>query len=68
MTHKYTVRTATIRRAIADYIWSEGCSCCEDTDMHKEHEKHLALLLSVPMYRDKSGYNFCKFKSKERTD
>jgi len=52
-----------IRQAVADYMSSEGCSCCEDTEAHKEHEKRLAKLLDVPMYEDESGYDFNKFIS-----
>lgn len=51
-----------LRNAIADYMYSEGCSCCQGND-HEEHKKRLAKLLNVPMYSDKSGYNFDKFKT-----
>ena len=53
-----------IRQAIADYMYSEGCSCCRDVDVHKEHTARIAKLLNVPMYKDKSGYDFSKFESK----
>lgn len=53
-----------IRQAIADYMATEGCSCCQDTDGHNEVKKKLAKMLNVPMYSDKSGYDFYKFKSK----
>lgn len=53
-----------IRMAVADYISSEGCGCCEGSD-HSEHEKILAELLDIPMYKDKSGYDFGKFKTKQ---
>lgn len=52
---------ATIRQAVADYMASEGCSCCQDTEKHKAAEKTLAQLLDVPMYDDASGYNFAQF-------
>jgi len=52
-----------IRQAIADYMYSEGCSCCEDVDAHREHRKRLARLLFVPMYPDKSGYDFGRFRT-----
>lgn len=55
-----------IRQAIADYMSSEGCSCCEDVDAHILHTKRLAKLLMVPMYKDKSGYDFSKFRSKDK--
>ena len=54
-----------IRQAVADYISSEGCSCCRG-DNHEEHKRILAKLLDVPMYSDKSGYNFSKFQSKAK--
>ena len=53
-----------IRQAIADYMSSEGCSCCEDYENHKLHKSVLASLLKVPKYKDGSGYDFYKFKSK----
>lgn len=56
---------ADIRQAIADYMRSEGCSCCQDTKAHKKHEKRLAELLKVEMYDDESGYNFSKYRSKQ---
>lgn len=52
-----------IRYAVADYMRSEGCSCCRDIDAHAEHTKRLAELLDVPMYDDESGYNFHQFSS-----
>jgi len=55
-------KLAEIRRAVADYMESEGCSCCRGSD-HPEHAKRLAKLLRVPKYSDGSGYNFGKFAS-----
>jgi len=52
-----------IRTAVANYISSEGCSCCEG-DNHEKHQKKLAKLLDVPKYEDGSGYNFSLFKDK----
>ena len=49
---------------IADYIQSEGCSCCADEDGQKEAEKQLAKLLDVPKWKDGIGYNFNKFATK----
>ena len=54
-----------IRQAVADYMQSEGCSCCRDDDAHREHTKVLAKLLDVPMYEDESGYDFSKFRSEK---
>ena len=50
-----------IRDALADYIRSEGCSCCQDTEKHQEAAKRLAELLNVEPYKDGSGYNFYKY-------
>lgn len=58
-----TIEIKTIRKAIANYMRSEGCSCCEGQD-HEENEKVIAKLLGVPMYDDKSGYDFSKFADK----
>ena len=55
----------TIRQAVADYMRSEGCGCCQHRDAHKEAERILAGLLDVPMYGDGSGYDFGQFSSKE---
>jgi outer membrane murein-binding lipoprotein Lpp len=52
-----------VRQAVADYMQSEGCSCCRDIDAHEKHTARLAELLSVPMYDDGSGYEFSKFRS-----
>jgi hypothetical protein len=53
-----------IRAALADYMASEGCGCCERTDEHKAAEARLAKLLKVPAYKDKSGFDFGKFCTK----
>lgn len=53
----------TVRRAVADYMQSEGCGCCRDVDAHREHTARLAALLEVPMYADKSGYDFARYRS-----
>ncbi|MBX4188235.1 MAG: hypothetical protein KW793_03835 [Candidatus Doudnabacteria bacterium] len=53
-----------LRQAVADYMESEGCSCCQNTIEHKQHTERLAKLLKVPKYADGSGYDFNKFKSK----
>jgi hypothetical protein len=50
-----------VRAAVADYMRSEGCSCCQDIEAHREHKKKLAELLDVPAYADGSGYDFSKF-------
>lgn len=52
-----------LRQAVADYMYSEGCSCCRDIDAHKLHEERLGKLLKVPKHKDGSGYDFSKFRS-----
>lgn len=55
-----------IRQAVADYMQSEGCGCCGNGDAHREHKATLATLLRVPRYHDGSGYDFGRFKTKEK--
>ena len=52
-----------IRNAIANYMRSEGCSCCRDIDKHEENKKQLAELLDVEMYDDESGYDFHQYST-----
>lgn len=53
-----------LRRAVADYMGSEGCSCCRDYFAHREHEAVLAKLLRVPKYADGSGFDFGRYQTK----
>lgn len=62
--NKSTVCIKKARRLISDYMSSEGCSCCRGGD-HDEHKEAIAKLLKVPKYKDKSGYNFYKYKTKK---
>lgn len=55
-----------LREAIANYMQSEGCSCCRDNEAHEVHKEVLGKLLRVPKYDDGSGYDFGKFKSKNQ--
>lgn len=57
------VSVKEIRKYIANYMATEGCSCCQDVDGHAAAKADIARLLSVPMYKDKSGYNFHKFNT-----
>jgi len=57
-----------LRTAVADYMQSEGCSCCGNTEEHAVHAERLAVLLDVPPYADGSGYNFIRFTSKALAD
>lgn len=52
-----------IRRLVADYISSEGCSCCRNTEAHEKHAAALAKFLGVQKYPDGSGYDFGRHKS-----
>lgn len=51
-----------IREAVANYLHSEGCGCCQGNN-HDEHRWELGKLLNVPKYDDDSGYDFGKFKT-----
>ncbi len=55
-----------MREAIANYMRSEGCSCCRDYDGHKVNEAALGKLLNVPKYKDGSGYDFSKYQTKTK--
>lgn len=55
-----------LRQAVADYMQSEGCSCCRDDEAHTEHEERLGQLLHVKKYKDGSGYDFRSYRSKKR--
>lgn len=54
---------AEMRHAVADYMASEGCGCCEDYDGHKEHKARLAKMLNIPKYGDGSGYDFGRYEN-----
>jgi hypothetical protein len=56
---------AEIRRLIADYMRSEGCTCCRDTEAHEKHAEALAKALKVRKYDDGSGYDFAHYRSPE---
>jgi hypothetical protein len=43
-----------IRGAVADYIASEGCSCCQSRQPHEAAHARLGELLEIP--KDKDGY------------
>jgi hypothetical protein len=60
------VSVKTVRRMIADYMRTEGCDYCQDIDGHKVAKERLTKLLNVSMYDDESGYDFRRFRSKER--
>lgn len=62
---KKVVELKIIRQLIADYMYSEGCSCCQDRDAHEINKMRLAAILDVPPYEDGSGYDFYQFRTKE---
>jgi hypothetical protein len=60
-----TVGLVAVRRAVADLMRYGGCGCCRNHDAHDKAVKRLGKLLKVPMYDDKSGYDFGKFQSEK---
>lgn len=60
------VEIKEIRKAVANYMGSEGCSCCRDYEAHEKHAEVLGKLLKVPKYKDGSGYDFRRFRDKEK--
>jgi len=50
----------SIRKALREYLRTEGCSCCEDTPAHVEALHQLGDLLSALPYSDNSGHDFDK--------
>jgi len=57
-----------VRRAVADLIASAGCDCCRNHEKFENAEKRLARMLDVPMFDDKSGYDFYRFMTKRKED
>ncbi|RTE91927.1 hypothetical protein [Bradyrhizobium sp. LVM 105] len=54
---------AEIRRLVADYMRSEGCTCCRDVEAHEKHAAELAKVLKVRKYEDGSGYDFAHYRT-----
>ncbi|QDP65981.1 MAG: hypothetical protein GOVbin631_42 [Prokaryotic dsDNA virus sp.] len=54
-----------IRQAVADYMRSEGCSCCRDTEAHEINAERLGRLLGVGPYKDGTGYDFSQYRSEK---
>lgn len=63
MKKDYPISQAALRQAVADYIGSEGCDCCQGVD-HDAHKARLAMLLGVKTYKDGSGWNFSPYQTK----
>lgn len=57
---------AKLRKAFGDYKSSEGCSCCENYEDHKEAAKEIAELLDVEPYDDGSGFDFYQYSSSRK--
>lgn len=51
-----------LREAVANYMYSEGCSCCRSSN-HDENAEALAKLLSFKKFSDKSGYDFYSYRT-----
>jgi hypothetical protein len=54
---------ADLRRLVADYMESEGCSCCRDSEAHEKHAEALAKAIGVRKYSDGSGYDFRRHRT-----
>lgn len=59
----YGLDLQTIRNAVADYMYSEGCHCCRDEDAHIINRKRIARLLKVP--KKDGWYNFDSYRTKK---
>jgi hypothetical protein len=58
-------RLKELRNALADYIASEGCSCCQNTEAHDAAADRLGKLLRVKRYEDDSGYDFYSYRTQQ---
>lgn len=67
-THKIRDLRKQIREAFADYVVSEGCSCCRNHEAHDAAEAVLGKLLRVSKYPDGSGYDFYKYCSTNKPE
>lgn len=56
---------ADVRQAVADYIATEGCSCCQDVDGHKAAMERLGKLIRMKKYSDGSGFDYGLYRSKK---
>jgi hypothetical protein len=56
---------ADIRQAVADYIATEGCSCCQDREGHEAAMKRLGKMLKMKKYDDGSGFDYSRYRSKQ---
>ena len=61
-TEKPELDLHALRTAVADYMYSEGCSCCRDSEAHRANKERLARLLKVKKKDD--WYDFSKYRTK----
>ncbi len=54
-----------VRKLLADYMYSEGCSCCQNIEGHSEAKKALAYLFEVKPFSDGSGYDFTRYRTRK---
>lgn len=62
---KPTLSLSAIRTAVADYMATEGCSCCRDQTGYDHQKETLGKLLKVKPYADGSGRDFSRYRSKK---
>jgi len=53
-----------VRELIANYMRSEGCSCCSDSEAHYINKKLLGELLDCGKYDGEDDYNFHQYATK----
>lgn len=46
------------KKAFSEYVKSEGCSCCRDTEAHEKAAEKIAAALGFEKYKDGSGFDF----------
>jgi hypothetical protein len=56
-----------IRQAFADYMASEGCSCCRREEEHSNALVRLAKLLRMRKYKDGSGIDYNLYTTKDES-
>ena len=50
-----------VRELIANYMRSEGCTCCQDIEEHKKVKRRLGKLLDCGKYDGEDEYNFYQY-------
>lgn len=63
MTNEMTDYHKELRKALANYFASEGCSCCRG-NTHNEDRIKLAKLTGMSLYEYKSGVDYFKYLPK----